>query len=350
MLRSGPKLKKLHEQTIVITGASSGIGLATAQLAAKRGARVVLSSRKETDLRRIASDITAAGGQAVFVIADVANPEEVDAIAAVAVETFGGIDTWVNNAGVSIFGKLTDVPMADKKRLFDVNFWGVVHGCRAALRHMKERGGAIINIGSIVSDQAMPLQGIYSASKHAVQGYTNALRMELEHDRLPIAVTLVKPSAIDTPYLEHARNYMDAAPSFPPPVYAPELVARTILRCAEKPVRDITVGGGGRLMTLMGALAPRTTDKYFERAMFEQQKDYEGRNRTMDSLYAPKRDGRTRGPYNGHVMQSSVYTGAAMSDLTRALPWLAAAAVFAAGVRRLHARWPGKLRTMSSEP
>ena len=334
MQRSRPKLKKLHQQTIVITGASSGIGLATAQLAARGGARVVLSSRNEQVLRRITNEITAAGGRAIFAVADVANPAELDRVAEAAVDAFGGIDTWVNNAGISIYGKLTEVPMEDKKRLFDVNFWGVVNGCRTAVRRMRDHGGVIVNIGSIVSDQAFPLQGIYVASKHAVQGYTNALRMELEHDRLPIAVSLVKPSAIDTPYLEHARNYMDAAPSFPPPVYAPEVVARTILRCAEKPVRDITVGGGGRMMTLIGALAPRTTDRYFEHTMFEQQKDYEGRNRTMDSLYAPKRDGRTTGPYDGRVMQSSAYTRAAMSDVTRVLPWFAAAAVIAATVRR----------------
>ena len=113
---------------------------------------------------------------------------------------FGTVDTWVNNAGLSIYGKLTDVPLADKRKLFDINFWGVVHGCRTAIRLMKHRGGVLINIGSEVSDVAIPLQGIYSASKHAVKGYTDALRMELEHDRIPIAVTLVKPSAINTPY------------------------------------------------------------------------------------------------------------------------------------------------------
>nr|MBA3640017.1 SDR family NAD(P)-dependent oxidoreductase [Acidobacteriota bacterium] len=279
MLRRKFRPKKLSEQTIVITGASSGIGLATAQLAAQRGASVVLSSRNEAELQRLVQAINDAGGRATYAVADVANPEELDGVAAEAVRTFGGIDTWVNNAGISIFGKLTEVPMADKKRLFDVNFWGVVNGCRTAVHHMRERGGTIINIGSIVSDQAIPLQGIYSASKHAVQGYTNALRMELQHDKFPIAVTLVKPSAIDTPYLEHARNYMDAAPSFPPPVYAPEVVARTILKCAERPVRDITVGGAGRMMTLLGAAAPRMTDKYMKTAMFSQQQDPEGRNR-----------------------------------------------------------------------
>src|SRR5699024_5808698 len=133
--------------------------------------------------------------------------------------------------------------------------------------------GVIINIGSIVSDRAVPLQGIYSASKHAVQGYTDALRMELEHDGLPVWVTLVKPAAIDTPYVEHARNYMDKAPTLQPPVHAPEVVAGTMLRCAEKRVREITVGGGGRMMTVMGMVAPRTTDIYMESAMFDQQKD-----------------------------------------------------------------------------
>ena len=337
MLRRKFRPKRLSQQTIVITGASSGIGLATAQLAAQQGAAVVVSSRNEAELQRVVQAINDAGGRATYAVADVANPEELDAVANEAVRAFGGIDTWINNAGISIYGKLTEVPMADKKRLFDVNFWGVVNGCRTAVQHMRERGGTIINIGSIVSDQAVPLQGIYSASKHAVQGYTNALRMELEHDKLPISVTLVKPSAIDTPFLEHARNYMDAAPSFPPPVYAPEVVARTILKCAERPVRDITVGGGGRMMTLMGAAAPRMTDKYMESAMFSQQQDPEGRNRTMDSLYSPKRDGRRTGPYDGHVMQSSMYTRAKMSNVTQALPWIAAAAVFAAGVRRLQA-------------
>ena len=335
MLRSRNKLKKLHEQTIVITGASSGIGLTTARLAAEQGAKVMLSSRNEADLRRAATEITAAGGRAAFVVADVAKADEVDNIATAALREFGSIDTWVNNAGISIFGKLDEVPLEDKWRLFDVNFWGVVHGCRTAVRHMRESGGVIINIGSVVSDVAIPLQGIYSASKHAVMGYTNALRMELEHDKLPIAVSLIKPAAIDTPYLEHARNYMDAAPSFPPPVYAPELVAQTILHCAEKPRREVTVGGGGRALTFLGAAAPRFMDKYMERAMFTQQKDYEAQNRTMDSLYAPKRDGRETGPYDGYVMRSSAYTRGVTSGAFRAVAWITAAAVLAAGARRV---------------
>jgi hypothetical protein len=177
---------------------------------------------------------------------------------------------------------------------------------------------------------------MYSASKQAVQGYTDALRMELEHDRLPISVTLVKPSAIDTPYLEHARNYMETAPNFPPPVYDPELVAKAILRCAERPVREVTVGGGGRMLSVAGRVAPRTMDRYMEAIMFNQQRDPERPIGRTDSLYGPSRDGLARGPYSGRVKKSSVYTSAMLSDVTRMLPFLAAGVALAAGVRRYH--------------
>jgi short-subunit dehydrogenase len=334
LMSRGWKPKKLREQTIVITGASSGIGLATARKAAARGARVVLTSRSEQDLRRVTDEITSRGGRAIYVVADVAEPDHLDRVADEAIRQFGAIDTWVNDAGVSIYGKLTEVPLADKKRLFETNFWGVVNGCRTAVRHLRHTGGTIINVGSIVSDRAVPMQGIYSASKHAVLGYTDALRMELEHDRLPIGVTLVKPAAINTPFVEHARNYMDRGPSLPPPVYAPEVVADAILRCAERRVREITVGGGGRMMAVMGRMTPRTMDKYMEATMFEQQKDSTGTVISQDSLFEPKEDGHAEGPYPGHVMQSSVYTNAKLSNVTRMLPYIAAGAVLAVTVRR----------------
>ena len=337
LLNRAPKLKKLSDQVIVITGASSGIGLATARRAAAGGASVVLSSRNEQDLRRAADDITARGGRAIPVVADVADPEAVERLGDAAVREFGRIDTWINNAGVSIFGRLTEVPLEDKRRLFETNFWGVVHGCRTAVRHLRDSGGALINIGSIVSDRAVPLQGMYSASKHAVQGYTDALRMELEHDNIPISVTLVKPSAINTPYLDHARNYMEGAPNFPPPVYEPDVVAEAILKCATRPVRQITVGGGGRVLTAVGMIAPRTMDAYMERTMFQQQQDPERLSHGPDNLYAPGRDARTTGPYRGRVMKSSAYTSAMLSDVTRALPFIAAGVALAAGVRR----WQG---------
>ena len=334
LMRQGWKPKRLRDQVVVITGASSGIGLATARMAAARGARVVLTSRNAADLRMATEDINIRGGRATHVVADVAVPADVDRIGDIAIREFGGFDTWVNNAGVSIYGKLTDVPMEDKKRLFDTNFWGVVNGCRTAVRHFARRGGTIINIGSIVSDRAIPLQGMYSASKHAVRGYTDALRMELEHDKLPVTVTLVKPASTNTPFVDHARNYMAEAPALPPPVYAPEVVAEAILQCAERRIREITVGGGGRVITAIGRLAPRTTDVYMERALYDQQKDTSRSVSPLDSLYRPTRDGQATGPYAGHVMKSSIYTKAMMSDVTRALPFLAAGALLAAGVKR----------------
>jgi short-subunit dehydrogenase len=295
----------------------------------------MLSSRNEEDLRRATEAITAAGGRAAYFVADVADAGSMDCLADAAIGEFGAIDTWVNNAGVSIFGRLTEVPLDDKRRLFETNFWGVVNGCRTAVRHLRGLGGAIINIGSIVSDRAVPLQGMYSASKHAVQGYTDALRMEIEHDGVPIAVTLVKPSAIDTPYIDHARNYMAEAPYFPPPVYAPELVAKAIVRCAERPTREITVGGGGRLMAVAGMVAPRTLDRYMEKTMFRQQQDPERPARRRDSLEFPARDGDVRGPYRGRVKRSSAYTAAMMTDVTRALPFVAAGIALLAGASRM---------------
>ena len=316
--------KPIKDQVIVITGASSGIGLATARMAARCGARVVMASRNHDDLGDVTYEIIQSGGKAIAVVADVADPDAVDRIGETALLEFGTIDTWVNNAGLSIYGKLKDVPLADKRQLFDINFWGVVHGCRTAVRLM--RRGVLINIGSEVSDVAIPLQGIYSASKHAVKGYTDALRMELEHDRIPIAVTLVKPSAINTPYPEHARNYMtDGVPALPPPLYAPDVVARTILRCAERPVRDIIVGGAGRMQVAMANMAPRLTDRLMERAMWDQQKATDRAQPREGNLDRPQRDGRTTGVQQSYTMKSSCYTRYALSP-ARFLPFAAAAA------------------------
>ena len=334
------KLKKIHDQVMVVTGASSGIGLTTVEMAAEAGARVMLSSRNENALRSAVARIKSRGGRASFFVADVADEAAMEALARQTVEEFGRIDTWVNNAGVSIYGKLEDTPTEDKRRLFDVNFWGIVNGCKAAVPHLKKTGGAIINVGSIVSDMAIPLQGIYSASKHAVKGYTDALRMELEQEGAPIAVTLVKPAAINTMYAEHARSHMAEEPALPPPLYEPEVVARAILRCAEKWTRDITVGGVGRAQTLFRAMAPRLADVYMERMMFSQQKAPEP-SHGADSLYEPTADGRRRGRYAGRTLKTSAYTTAALSDVARAMPFIAATAGLAALLSRRRPRVSG---------
>jgi short-subunit dehydrogenase len=321
------RTKPLHQQVIVITGATSGIGLATARMAARRGASLVLAARSEEGLQLAVDDIRTMGGRAIPVIADVAEPEASERISDAAIREFGGFDTWVNNAGISIYGRLEEIAVDDMRRLFDVNFWGVVYGCRTAVKHLKARGGVIINIGSVVSDRAIPLQGIYSASKHAVKGYTEALRMELEKDDAPIALTLVKPTSIATPYIDHARSYMEEKPTLPPPAYHPEAVARAILRCAERPVRDVIVGGAGHMISTLGRLAPRLTDKYMEARVFDEQKGGEKTGARPGSLYEPATDGHEQGSYEGHVMQTSAYTRARLSRLRFALPAAAAVAL-----------------------
>ncbi len=152
------RLKPLADQVVVITGASSGIGLATAKLAAERGATVVLTSRDEVDLDKAVRDIRDAGGRASFVVADVGDYYALERVAEHAVREYGRIDTWINDAGASIFGMVTDVPLAAAQRLFQTNYFGVVHGSLVAVRHLRDRGGALINLGSALSDTPIPLQ------------------------------------------------------------------------------------------------------------------------------------------------------------------------------------------------
>jgi NAD(P)-dependent dehydrogenase (short-subunit alcohol dehydrogenase family) len=224
-------LLPLDEQVMVITGASSGIGLVTAKQAAERGARVVVAARNSRDLQSAVEDIRRRGGRALHVVADVADPEQVNRIGEAAVQEFGRIDTWVNNAAVSMYGRITDLSIADMRRQMDVNYWGQVYGSLAAVRHLRTRGGALINVGSAVCDRAIPLQGNYCAAKHALKAFTDALRMELEEQGVPISVTLVKPASIDTPFFEKAKTYLGVEPQPVPPVYAPEVVSTRRRSC-----------------------------------------------------------------------------------------------------------------------
>jgi short-subunit dehydrogenase len=318
-------LKKLPHQVIVITGATSGIGLVTARMAAERGAGVILVARTEESLRRLANELRERGARAYYVVADVGDPQQVQHVADVTVERFGGFDTWVNNAGVSIYGRIEDIPLRDQRKLFDTNYWGLVHGSLISAEHLKTRGGAIINVGSALSDRAIPIQGVYCASKHAVKGFTDAFRMELEHDGAPISVTLIKPSSIDTPYRQHAKNYMRNEPKNPAPVYAPVTVAEAILYAAEHPVRDLFVGLAGKALSTAAALAPRSVDKLMELGMFQAQELNHLSRGPHNGLDSPSGFLLERGGYPGHVAKTSLYTKAMIH------PWIASG-LFAAGL------------------
>ncbi|MCG7599382.1 SDR family oxidoreductase [Halomonas sp. McH1-25] len=314
------RLKPLDEQVIVITGATTGIGLATARMAADHGARLVLAARDETALSLLVGECHEAGTEATYVVADVGDEAQVREVAATAIGRFGGFDTWVNNAGVSIYGRMLDIKMEDNRRLMDTNFWGVVHGSLEAARYFtqkpREHGGVIINLGSTVSDRALPIQGMYSASKHAVKGFTDALRMELEEAGEPVAVTLIKPGSIATPYPEHAQNYMAEESTLPPPLYDPRVVAEAILHCAVHPHRDMFVGGGGKMISALGQFAPRLADKIMEATAVKQQKSENSERHQHFGLHTPARgDLRETTSYPSHVSKSSIYTRSSLHPL-----------------------------------
>jgi short-subunit dehydrogenase len=335
------KLKPLSEQTIVITGATSGIGLCTARMAANRGANVVAVARNEDALRELVDEIKASGSDAICAIADVADEEALKRAAQIARQEFGSIDTWVNNAGTSIYGRIMDVPTDDLRRLFETNVWGVVYGSRIAVDNLRERGGALINVGSETSDAAVPLQGMYSASKHAVKGFTDALRMEVEADKLPISITLIKPTAIHTPFPENAKNYLEYEPRLPPPLYAPELVAEAILHCAENPTRDFFVGGMAKVHASMALNTPRLHEMMNESMIDSMQNSGEptAANRS-DGLYDTNSRLAERGAQDRFVLEHSLYQRAKLH------PALTATIAVAGGVAL--AAWLGS--KVSSSP
>jgi short-subunit dehydrogenase len=304
-------LKPLSDQVVVITGASSGIGLATARMAASQGASVVLAARTEEALNRAVQEIAARGGKAIALACDVGRREDLEQVAAEAIRSFGRIDTWVNNAGVGIWGRIEEVSESDMRQLFETNFWGQVQGSLVALPHLRRRGGALINVGSIASDRAIPLQGIYSASKHAIKGFTDALRMELEQEGARVSVTLIKPGSIGTPMPQHVRNYTNSEPKFPPPVYAPEDVARVILHAASHPTRDAFVGGAARTISTLAKIAPRVLDRVSERTLFKGQLGPKPPS-AGDNLWNGFAEGKVRGDHQGRAIRPSLYSNAAL--------------------------------------
>lgn len=248
------RLKHVSDQVIVIAGATGGIGLTTARMAAGHGAKLVLAARGGNELDRIADELRRRGAQVACVAADPGTQPELARIAMAATERFGRIDTWINNAGISIAGCIGDVSPEDERRLFQASFWAVVHGSLEAVRHMHRRGGgALINLGSELSDRALPLQATYPASRHAVKGFTDALRMRLEMEKAPMSVTLLKPAAIES---------LPGARALSAPIYAPELVAEAILHAAQHAGRDVLVGAPVRPMPLGRFQMPRLLERY----------------------------------------------------------------------------------------
>lgn len=307
-----PKLKPISEQIIVITGATSGHGLVTARMAAEAGATVMLAARDEAELQRIVADIRSKGGKADYLATDVSQAAQVDRLAEETVLRFGGFDSWINNAGSGAYGELVDLPLEDHRQVFETNYWGVVHGSIVAVRHLSDRpgGGALINVGSINGDIPSPILGAYNASKHAVKGFTDSLRIEVLAKGRPVAVTLVKPAAIGTPFPQHGRNITGGRAALPPPLYAPEVVARAILHATQHHRRSVTVGGIGKLQVLAAQMLPNLFDRLATgmSGVLTQQQHPEPRS--AGNLYAPQgQDGAAEGRQHGRHFSSFTAAG-----------------------------------------
>ena len=303
--------KPVAEQVVVVVGASSGIGRASALQFAREGARVVVASRNADALDGLVQEIASDGGEALAVPTDVAEPEQVYALASRAEEHFGRIDTWVNDAAIAVWGRVEDISDAEFDRVMRVNFLGQVYGVHAALPALRRAGGGvIIGVSSMEGIRAVPLHAPYTASKWALRGFYDALRIELAESRDPIAVCTVLPAAIDTPFFEHARSRVDSMPKPPPPTYAPELVAEAIVRAAVRPTREVPVGGAVAAAMVSQRLAPALTDAVLSltRTGFASQKASR-RDNMVDNVDSPVQEhGSVRGTYEGTVLRSSAFT------------------------------------------
>jgi NAD(P)-dependent dehydrogenase (short-subunit alcohol dehydrogenase family) len=284
------QLKAVEEQVVALMGASSGIGRETALRFARRGAKVVVSARSEEGLGSLVEQIRGEGGEAIAVPADTSEFDQVKAVADRAVEEYGRLDTWVHLAAVGLFATFEQTTPEEFARVIDVNLMGQVYGAMAALPHLKREGrGALIHISSVEAKRSFPFHSAYGASKHGIDGFLEALRVELKHEGWPISVTQVMPGTINTPFFDKGRTKLGVKPVGIPPIYEPQTVANIILYAAENPARDLVSGGAAQTLIINQRLSPRILDAVLAtRAGFISQMTDEPRSEDdPDNLYAP---------------------------------------------------------------
>ncbi|GAB2605896.1 SDR family oxidoreductase [Kocuria himachalensis] len=330
------KLKPIAEQVVVVLGASSGIGRESALRLAEKGAKLVVAARSEAGLQSLVEEITERGGQGAYVVCDVADHDQVRAVAETAVATFGRIDTWVSVAAVLVHAPFEQTLPEEFRRLMEINYLGQVHGALVALPHLRQAGGgALIAISSVESTVALPRHSAYSASKHAVEGMIDGLRRDLMAEGAPISVTSIKPGTINTPFFTSAAHTMDVEPTGPPPIYQPSVVAECVLYAAEHPVRDLYAGGGGRMMACTQMLSPRLMDTLLARAVPLEATTIPAPGGAPGTLYAPRtEDNRTEGDFSARARSFSTYTWLQTHPRAKSLLAVGALATVAAALSR----------------
>jgi NAD(P)-dependent dehydrogenase (short-subunit alcohol dehydrogenase family) len=295
---------------VVITGASSGIGRETALEFGRRGARVVVAARNREALESLAGEIHRIGGEALPVVTDVSDFDQMASLARKAVERFGRIDTWVNNAAVSTYGTVEQMEADELRRVIEVNLMGQIYGVKAALPYLRESGGTIINVSSALAERAIPLQAAYCAAKHGIVGFGEALRLELRAEGAPVRVVDVLPSSINTPLFTHARSKIGVKPKPVGRIYEPSVVAEAIVMAAQNPVREVYAGFAGRMLAIGQRISPRLTDWYLSGpgdAVAGQRTDRPDEG--TDNLFSPSTGpGRTTGDFGQRSKSTSVYT------------------------------------------
>lgn len=296
----------------MITGASSGIGRETAIQFGERGAAVVLAARTEPALHEVAHEIERLGGRPRVVVTDVAEWAQVQRLAQEAVDHFGRIDTWVNDAAVSEWATVEQMTVEEIARVIQVDLMGPIYGIKAALPHMRRQGqGTIITIGSVESTVAVPLQASYVAAKHGLKGFVETLRMELEHERAGITVTLIMPASINTPLFTHARSKLGVMPRPIPPVWEPRVAAEAIIFAAGHARRTVPVGGAATVAGIGQSLSPSLLDRLMIAGglIFKLQRSARPDD-GQDNLFSPMPPDTyaVTGSFGAHSKSTSLYT------------------------------------------
>jgi NAD(P)-dependent dehydrogenase (short-subunit alcohol dehydrogenase family) len=281
--------RRLSEQVVVVTGASSGVGRAVARAFGAAGAKVGLIARTREALDEAAREIAASGSEALVLPLDVSDPAKVSAAAHAVVERFGRIDTWVNDAMVSVFSPVHETTPDEYRRVVEVNYLGTVYGTLAALEHMRQQGdGVILQIGSALVYRSIPLQSAYCASKAAIRGFTDSLRCELFHEKSRIKVCMLQLPAVNTPQFDVVRTRLPRKPKPVPPIFQPEVIARAALYASQHPSREIWVAGSAVKAILGQKLIPGLLDRYLGRIGYDAQQTEEPiEPYRRDNVFAP---------------------------------------------------------------